>query len=148
MKLDQFTRHYLIAALWSSNVSNEAGNGAALDNYFDIDDIGPDTINQAIEDCRDFQQANAALLERAYTFYRENGNAAHPDAGSPEACAGHDFWLTRNRHGVGFWDRGMPGSLGQDLTEAAHGYGGVDIDQYDMLDPTAAGSLDNEQEEN
>lgn len=29
---------------------------------------------------------------------------------------GHDFWLTRNRHGVGFWDRGN-GAFGDQLTK-------------------------------
>lgn len=38
--------------------------------------------------------------------------------------AGHDFWLTRNRHGAGYWDRGL-GNLGKRLTESAHGYGEV-----------------------
>lgn len=38
--------------------------------------------------------------------------------------AGHDFWLTRNRHGTGFWDRGL-GALGETLTEAAHEAGEV-----------------------
>ena len=41
-----------------------------------------------------------------------------------EACglgteeAGHDFWLTRNRHGSGFWDEDI-GDVGRQLTEAA-----------------------------
>lgn len=30
---------------------------------------------------------------------------------------GHDFWLTRNRHGTGFWDRGT--DVGGDLSELA-----------------------------
>jgi hypothetical protein len=38
------------------------------------------------------------------------------------AQIGHDFWLTRNRHGAGFWDRGL-GDLGDKLTAAAHTYG-------------------------
>lgn len=144
--LDTFTKHYLIAALWSSSVSNEAGNGEPLDNYFDVDDIGPVCINQAIKDCAAFQHMHRDLLTQAYAFYVENGNAAHPDAGSPEACAGHDFWLTRNRHGAGFWDRGMDAALGAKLTEAAQDAGEVDIDQWDMLDPTACGAIDNQEE--
>ena len=36
--------------------------------------------------------------------------------------AGHDFWLTRNGHGAGFWDRGL-GDRGQRLTDEAHVYG-------------------------
>lgn len=35
---------------------------------------------------------------------------------------GHDFYLTRNRHGAGFWDRGL-GDLGQWLTDMSHPYG-------------------------
>jgi hypothetical protein len=35
---------------------------------------------------------------------------------------GHDLWLTRNRHGAGFWDRGY-GPLGDELTKMAHSFG-------------------------
>lgn len=35
--------------------------------------------------------------------------------------AGHDFWLTRNHHGAGFWDRGL-GEDGEKLTEIAQGF--------------------------
>lgn len=38
------------------------------------------------------------------------------------AQIGHDFWLTRNRHGAGFWDRGI-GKLGDQLTTLAHSFG-------------------------
>jgi hypothetical protein len=37
---------------------------------------------------------------------------------------GHDFILTRNHHGAGFWDRGL-GDRGDRLTESAHAYGSV-----------------------
>lgn len=40
--------------------------------------------------------------------------------------AGHDFWLTRNHHGAGFWDRGL-GARGDYLTEVSHGYGSCDL---------------------
>jgi hypothetical protein len=36
--------------------------------------------------------------------------------------AGHDFLLTRNGHGAGFWDRGN-GDLGDRLADAARVYG-------------------------
>ena len=35
---------------------------------------------------------------------------------------GHDFWLTRNGHGTGFWDRGL-GELGEELTRRCKPYG-------------------------
>lgn len=35
----------------------------------------------------------------------------------------HDFWLTRNRHGAGFWDGDYPEKVGARLTDAAHKFG-------------------------
>ena len=46
--------------------------------------------------------------------------------GIDAAQAGHDFWLTRNGHGAGFWDRGL-GERGDRLTNAAHVYGACDL---------------------
>ncbi len=39
---------------------------------------------------------------------------------------GHDFWLTRNGHGAGFWDRGL-GERGARLTAACKPYGEVNL---------------------
>lgn len=38
-----------------------------------------------------------------------------------EHQAGIDFWLTRNGHGAGFWDRDL-GEIGDKLTAAAETY--------------------------
>jgi hypothetical protein len=38
---------------------------------------------------------------------------------------GHDLWLTRNGHGVGFWDRGL-GDRGDTLSEICRAMGEVD----------------------
>lgn len=43
-------------------------------------------------------------------------------SGIDSSQLGHDFWLTRNRHGAGFWDRGL-GELGKQLTDLAHAAG-------------------------
>jgi hypothetical protein len=37
--------------------------------------------------------------------------------------AGHDFWLTRNGHGAGFWDGDLSEDVGNALTEAAKKFG-------------------------
>jgi len=43
----------------------------------------------------------------------------------------HDFWLTRNHHGAGFWDRKLEDERGafamQLLTEASHRFGEIDL---------------------
>lgn len=54
--LDTFTRQYLETALWSSNHDD----GEPLDNDYGIEDIADEAIAQAMEDCQDFQTANAS----------------------------------------------------------------------------------------
>ena len=48
----------------------------------------------------------------------------------PEAMVAHDFWLTRNGHGAGFWDRGL-GKVGDELTKTANSFGECDLFHYD-----------------
>lgn len=66
---------------------------------------------QAAKECRDFLR-----------FVNDLGI----DARNWDSCQfGHDFWLTRNGHGAGFWDRGFP--EGAALTKAAKSFGSIDI---------------------
>lgn len=110
--LDAFTRAYTVAALWSS--TNDEGQ--PLDDAgFSLEDFAPETLERVIADCSSFQQENAGLLARA--VYR---NGSYSDA----EMAGHDFWLTRNHHGAGFWDRNeLPEEVGKRLTEVSEEFG-------------------------
>jgi hypothetical protein len=103
--MDKFTLAYIEAALWSSHDDN--------DNYFDenytLEDISEETLNQIINDCQKFQNDNKTLLE-----------------GLDLELCGHDFLLTRNHHGAGFWDRGL-GKLGDRLTEESEKYKEIDL---------------------
>lgn len=98
-------RAYLECALWSSTDDD----GEPLDREHGTDSIDAATRAEMLSDCRDFWAANYA------------------DLGTMEpGQAGHDFWLTRNGHGAGFWDRGL-GELGERLTRATKVYGGVEL---------------------
>lgn len=110
--LDDFTEHYLIAALWTEEerLKEESGDD---NRHFELIDFHPDAIARAVKECTDFQTAWPELLAAAYELY-----PPHPDAPTPQCSAGHDFWLTRNGHGVGFWDRGFGRALGEELTDA------------------------------
>lgn len=98
-------RAYLECALWSSTDDD----GEPLDREHGTDSIDAGTRADMLSDCRDFWASNYADL-----------HTMEPDQ------AGHDFWLTRNGHGAGFWDRGL-GQQGERLTRAAKIYGGVDL---------------------
>ncbi len=102
---DRFLAGYISCALWSSMDDDDV----PLDTNYGREDLSPATLKGMEEDCAAFQKANLVDLGTAYL-----------GAYAPER-AGHDFWLTRNRHGSGFWDRNL-GDLGDRLTDAAHAY--------------------------
>lgn len=101
-----FLDAYITAALWSSTDDNDT----PLDETYTTGDISGELMDQMIEDCGSFL-ARASL---------PNDKLAQ---------AGHDFWLTRNGHGVGFWDR--PEIYGeekaQELSALAETFGAVDL---------------------
>ena len=120
MNLENFLRGYITAALWSSTDNADDTGGEPLDANYGPDDIEHETLDRMREDCTDFIASNAEDLAKyaeLYTRGREYGI---------EDCAGHDFWLTRNGHGVGFWDRGL-GALGDRLADAARVYREFDL---------------------
>lgn len=111
--MDTFTQGYIEAALWSSTDDN----GEPLDRNYSLADIAPETLERIAADCAKFQADNSELLA---------------DWPRPADYAGHDFWLTRNGYGTGFWDRyfeyqeetcAKVKDLGDRLTEIAHAYG-------------------------
>jgi hypothetical protein len=113
--VDEFTRGYAECAIWSSTEGEE---GTPIDQNYDLDDIAPETWQEFVSDCADFQKSNRALLRKYCDQYKPAQDF------NVWACAGHDFWLTRNGHGAGFWDRGL-GEIGKKLSESAKIYGEV-----------------------
>ncbi len=101
--IDDFTLGYIECALWSSLDDN----GYPLDQHNDIDDIAESCLLSMIADCAKFQADNRLMLAAS---------------GLDASQQGHDFWLTRNHHGAGFWDHGL-GQIGDILTAAAHSFG-------------------------
>ena len=114
--MDPFTKAYCQTALWSTiDQDNSKTHQESLDKNYKVEDISVKTLREMIKDCRAFQKDNQQLLE---------------DSGMSYARAGQDFWLTRERHGAGFWDEGI-GELGRKLTDAAHAYGGYDLYSFE-----------------
>lgn len=117
--LDEFTRAYAECALWAStHFWKDAENKdceESLDKNHGIEDVATETLEEMVAECNDFREANKELLERA-----------EEEFDLTESSAGHDFWLTRNGHGAGFWDRDL-GDVGDKLTKACKPYGEVDL---------------------
>lgn len=115
--LDAFTQAYIECALWSStDNSEEESAGEFIDQNYGPEDLSLETLRGAVDDCAAFQTEMKGTLYSAYKV-RPSYDASN---------AGHDFWLTRNGHGAGFWDRGL-GDIGERLSKAAKSYGSVDL---------------------
>ena len=115
--LDPFFRAYVECALLVNKRRSDAIRRGAVGRELRHFGHRAGTLLKMIDDCRRFQEANAADL----ALYD------HPEWTAAE-LGGHDFWLTRNHHGAGFWDRDcLPEDAGQRLTDAAHEFGECDL---------------------
>lgn len=101
---EYFLTSYTETATWSSTDLD----GTPLD---DIDaGLSQQALDQFKADCQAFYDAEIDKLDLSLSDVQR---------------AGHDFWLTRNRHGAGFWDGDWPEALGEHLTEASHAWGSL-----------------------
>ncbi len=107
MDEQKFFLAYAECALWAS----QDEEGDSLD-MFRVSDIHPETVQAMKEDCLSFiALVKDNVGEEALVMLAER----------PER-AGHDFWLTREGHGAGYWD-GDWEAFGEGLTAWAHTFG-------------------------
>ncbi len=110
--LDPFTQGYVEALFFTESAPGvdreefatddyqarmeEGSTGGSIPGDAAFDDLAPDTLAKIMADC---------------LAYDRDGYSA--------TRAGHDFWLTRNGHGAGFWDRDelKEDGVGADLTD-------------------------------
>lgn len=115
---------YIECALWSESCQGTArdfhadpgmcrgedcDSSLSHDLNFGIDDLSPAAARDMEADLQGF--VTSCLAERPEVF----------DGMTPD-MVGHDFWLTRNGHGAGFWDRGL-GERGTWLTDMSEPFG-------------------------
>lgn len=101
---EDFRHAYVTCMLWA-----ELGeDGKPLDANYSAGDLSIEAGATVDRECAAFIKAAGTLLDNMT-----------PDE------AGHDFWLTRNHHGAGFWDRDL-GAVGAKLTQLSHMFGSCD----------------------
>lgn len=100
---------YAEAALWSStDISADGDMGEPLDTDYGVEDIDNAAYAEMVSDCESFRDCQADLL----------GDVEPSDAG-------HNFWLSRNGHGAGFFDSNAEHA--DELQKATKPYGSVDL---------------------
>lgn len=108
---NEFFNAYVTAALWSSNDESDESGGEPMDWNYDKSDIAAESIRKMKSDCVKFMRENKVDLQEFIDELPRREDYTRWEQ------AGHDFWLTRNGHGAGFWDRGV-GAVGERLTKA------------------------------
>lgn len=101
---------YVTTAMWSSHDDD----GDPFDNR--EGELSDESREIARSELTSFLDDNQAAIRAA--------QASQP--GYDMNSVANDYWLTRNGHGAGFWDRGL-GDAGDKLSEAAAADGGQDV---------------------
>ena len=105
---EDFFDAYVEAALWSTTDDSDPNTGGEpLDKNYGMSDIDSSSLAKMRADCQRFFDENYDLISNDILG------------------AGHDFWLTRNGHGAGFWDGDW--EHGDELTQKAHAFGESDL---------------------
>jgi hypothetical protein len=99
MEKEKVLQAYLETALWSS-IDDD---GTPLDDEFFIGDISIEAVEMARTDVGNFVDMIGDIDEE-------------------ETQIGHDFWLTRNGHGAGFWDGDYPEATEKILMDAVKNF--------------------------
>lgn len=107
------TGSYVAAAMWTATDDQ----GEPVEDKFEESDIDPSSLAEQQKQLVDFMRANRALLAKAAELRPGFYDAAQ---------IGHDFHLTRNGHGTGFWDRGL-GDVGDQLRDRSQDHGSAEL---------------------
>lgn len=99
---------YIQCALWSS-VDSE---GNPLDDQYSEENLASETIEKMTADVTKFViDAKDPII----------------NSGMSESDLGYNFWLTRNGHGTGFWDRGLDKEVSDAFCKVCDSFGSSDL---------------------
>jgi len=129
LDVDDVLDGYLEAALFTGTdeTDPDSTGGEPLDKNYSTDDFSKATVAKARKDVEKFlgeMEIAIAMIHDEFEAADKMYEAREYDSGN----VGHDFWMTRNGHGVGFWDRPdeMYGKrLAKELTSISKKYGEV-----------------------
>ena len=109
-----FVRQFIETLLWSSLADDET----QLDEHHGPGDLSPPALALITRECDAFEAWMDKRIGELDAFVTCSGD--------PRTQAAHDFCLTRNEHGAGFWDGDWTEPQASLLTEHSHTYGNVD----------------------
>ena len=123
-RLDRFLDAYVETAQWADGSGEQHGT-----------DGDPDLAPRDEQDMRDEAMIWFKAIEATLEAAIDTGMVKCGPDFDAWGHAGHDFWLTRNGHGAGFWDGDWPEPWAALLSESARKAGEVEltVDDAGML---------------
>jgi hypothetical protein len=115
-EVSDFIKGYITALIWSEH-DDDPEDGPGVSDEHSADDLSPEAWLEILRDCADFELSYGNIIERATHDGTVRGSHSVMEQ------AGHDFALTRNGHGAGFWDGDWAEPHAQRLTDASKAYG-------------------------
>ena len=112
---DEAYQQYVRTALWAET---DFDTEAPFDANYSIEDLSPETEAQFKHDLEAFFTAAEPEIQASWGEDIGGSPSCLPHCKRLWVDAAHDFWLTRTRHGAGFWDGDW--EEGEKLTEKAH----------------------------
>ena len=109
--LNKFARAYVQAIYFT-----DAGPDNEIDES--VHEFSPEALDKIAADCAAFEEKAGEDIYAGCTC----GSGEY----SESERAAHDFWLTRNGHGAGFWDGDWPEPAASRLTALAKEFGQCD----------------------
>jgi len=125
-------RQLAITLLWSENDNADESGGEPLDANYTPEDIDTDSLQELSKRFQSFvEEAEKLITEKVGSdwssiddFYTGSGNSDYQTE--------HDFILTANGHGAGFWEKSdWPEEVGSILDKLARKYGEIHADVGD-----------------
>jgi hypothetical protein len=104
-------QEYLTTALWSSTDETTESGGYPLDDNYDITDVDDVSWDKATKECSEFYRRAKRDLKKIGVDIEDLIDL------------GHNFWLTKNGHGSGFWDGDYEEETGKILTDISKSFG-------------------------
>lgn len=123
-RMDDVITAYAECALWSEGCQGMATQAHADPSKCRGEDCDSSLSHDLNFGIGDLSAAAARDMEADVEGFIKGCLAERPEIfdGIADEMIGHDFWLTRNGHGAGFWDRGL-GERGDWLTAMAKPFG-------------------------
>lgn len=130
--IDAMVRGYLECQLWAQHdwehsedneyhecAAGECDHGEKLDMFYSVADVSPEYVETLRE------EITGIVVTHPLAVRRYLNDPIYGYCDERNGLFGHDYYLTREGHGAGFWDRGL-GALGDYLADIAKGMGSAD----------------------